>query len=109
MLQVQVDETYATILRPLEDHIEEALRRYALEKVQEQLLNLERRVQNWETRYGCSYDLFAYRTAVDEEYVQQLNTDPATQLWESDLLAWEFDNNELQEWRRHLQTLSDRS
>ncbi|MBE2197585.1 MAG: hypothetical protein IAE79_03175 [Anaerolinea sp.] len=106
MLQVQVSETYATILQPLDKHVNEALRRYALEKVQEQLLHLEKQVQQWEDKYGCSYDLFAFRTATDEAYVQELNTHPATQLWESDLLAWEFDAAQLQEWRRHLQILS---
>lgn len=108
MLQVQVDESYATILWPLEKHVDEALRRYALEKVQGQLLDLERRVQHWEDKYGCSYDLFAFRTATDEAYVQSLNAQAATQLWESDLLAWEFDHIELQEWRKHLQMLSSK-
>jgi hypothetical protein len=106
MHQVAVDETYAAILQPLEEHVDEALRRYALEKVQERLLELEQRVQKWEEKYGCSYDLFAFRTATDEAYVDALNQDPETRLWESDLLAWEFDSTQLQEWRRRLQKLS---
>lgn len=105
MLNVQVKETYAAILQPLEENVNEALRRYALEKVQARLLELEQQAQQWEEKYGCSYDLFAYRTATDETFVTNLDANSETQQWEGDLLAWEFDAEELRTWRHHLQTL----
>ncbi len=105
MLNVQIKETYVAILQPLEASINEALHRYALEKVQARLLELDQRAQQWEEKYGCSYDLFAYRTATDEAYVAGLDADLATQQWEGDLLTWEFDTEELRQWRHHLQTL----
>ena len=76
-----------------------------LDKTRNRILELEQRLQTWEERYGCSYDLFAYRTATDEEYVKQLDVDAATQQWEGDLISWEFDVEELREWRRRLQRL----
>ena len=105
MLNVQVREDYATILTPLQESVDEALRRYALEMTRVRILELEQRLQKHEEKYGCSYDLFAYRTATDEEYVRQLDASPATQRWEGDLISWEFDAQELREWRRRLQRL----
>ncbi len=105
MLTVQVKEEYAAILEPLQESVDEALRRYALEKVQARILEIEQQVQKWEERYGCSYDLFAYRTATDEDYVKQLDADPTTQQWEGDLISWEFDVEELRAWRQRLQKL----
>jgi hypothetical protein len=102
---VRVKEEYAAILEPLQESVDEALRRYALEVVQARILEMEQQVQAWEERYGCSYDLFAYRTATDEEYVKQLDTSPTTQQWEGDLISWEFDVGELREWRHRLQKL----
>lgn len=105
MLNVQVREDVAAVLEPLQETVDEALRRYAIEKTEARILEIERRLQLWEEKYGCSYDLFAYRTATDEEYVRQLDANPATQQWEGDLIAWEFDVEELREWRRRLQRL----
>ena len=105
MLQVEIKETYADILYPLQDHVDEAMRRYALETVQTRLFELEDRVQQWVEKYGCSYDLFVYRLTTDETYVDQLNSTPKTQLWDSDLLAWEFDVKDLQVWQQHYLTV----
>jgi len=105
MLQVLVKEAYAEILDPLQESVDEALHRYALDKVQARIIEMEQRVQQWEEKYGCSYDLFAHHTATDEEYVKQLETVSETKQWEGDLVSWEFDVEELREWRRHLQKL----
>jgi hypothetical protein len=108
MLTVQVREDYAIILTPLQESVDEALRRYALEKARAHLLELEQRLQKHEDKYGCSYDLFAYRTATDEDYVRRLDVSPVTQQWEGDLISWEFDTEELREWRRRLRNLLTR-
>ncbi len=105
MMQVQLNEVYATILEPFQASVEEAVRRYALEKAHARLWELEQNVQRWEEKYGCGYDLFAYRTATDAAYVAQLDADPETQEWEGDVIAWEFDQEVLREWRRRLQQL----
>ncbi|MCX6033054.1 MAG: hypothetical protein NT169_27695 [Chloroflexi bacterium] len=76
-----------------------------IEEARTQISDLEQRLQKYEDKYGCSYDLFAYRTATDEEYIRQLNAVQATQEWEGDLISWEFDVEELREWRRRLRDL----
>ncbi len=106
MLKVQLDEVYATILDPFQASVEEAVQRYALLKAQARLWELEQNVQRWEDKYGCSYDLFAYRTATDADYVAQLDADRSTQEWEGDSITWEFDQEALREWRQRLQKLS---
>jgi hypothetical protein len=106
MLQVTVREEYAEILAPLQVSVDDALHKYALDKTRSRILELEQRLATFEERYGCSYDLFAYRTAMDEAYVRHLDEDPTTQEWEGDQLAWEFDAEELREWRHRLQMLS---
>ena len=105
MPRVQVKEEYAAILEPLQESVDEALRRYAIEKAQNRVLELEQAVQEWEEKYGCGYDLFAYRAATDEGYVEQLDSTPVTQQWEGDSISWEFDARELREWRRRLKML----
>jgi|GEM_PF-665595 len=106
MLNVQVKDDYAAILTPLQESVDEALRRYALEKTRSRIMELEQRLENREQKYGCSYDLFAYRTSTDEGYVKQLDSSSATQEWEGDLIAWEFDVTELREWRHYFRRLS---
>ncbi len=105
-MEVQLDDVYATLLDPLQFSVEEAVQRYALIKAQAHLWKLAQNVQRWEDKYGCSYDLFAYRTATDADYVAQLDANPDTQEWEGDSIAWEFDQGALREWQQHLQKLS---
>ena len=76
---------------------------FTIEEARTQISDLEQRLQKYEDKYGCSYDLFAYRTATDEDYIRELNAVLATQQWEGDLISWEFDTEELWEWRRRLQ------
>ena len=109
METLKLNEPYAQVLEQLGDvqkHVDEALYRYAIEQVQHHILELETQVQVWENKYECSYDLFAYRTATDEAYVRALNGHTETQMWEADLITWEFYATELKAWRQQLSTLT---
>ncbi len=109
MATVNIKKQYSDIigaLGNLQETVDEALRKYAVEKATERILELRSKVQAWENKYGCSYELFAYRTATDEEYVNQLNASPQTAMWEGDMIAWEFYALELEEWYRRLQNIS---
>lgn len=109
MEALRLNQPYAPVLEYLGDvqkHVDEALYHYTLQQAQQQILSLESQVQPWEEKYGCSYDLFAYRTAVDETYVHELNAHPETHMWEADLLTWEFYAAELKAWRQRLNTLT---
>jgi len=105
MIAVHIKEAYADALSPLESSVEEAVRRMAIERANERIAELQRQVAVWQEKYQCSFELFAYRTATDEEYVAELNNRPTTQQWEADLTAWEFYATELAEWQKRLQNI----
>jgi len=108
-MMMTLKEPYIQVLEHLGDvqqRVDEALYQYTLREAQQQILALETQVQIWEKQYGCSYDLFSYRTATDAAYVRDLNAAPTTQMWEADLLTWEFYATELKEWRQRLATLT---
>lgn len=108
MPTIALKEPYTHVLEHLgniQQVVDEALRQYTLQKVQQQVLDLQERVRAWEEKYGCSYDLFAYRTSTDEGYVRQLDAASETRQWEADLFSWEFYAAELKEWRQRLHTI----
>jgi hypothetical protein len=105
MVTVHIREVYAQILEPLEQNVEEALRHLAIERANQHIAELQQKVRVWEEKYHCCFDLFAYRTATDEAFVMELNTDPDTQQWEADVMAWEFYATELNEWYKRLQSI----
>ena len=105
MIAVHIKEAYADALSPLESSVDEAVRRMAIERANERIAELQRKVAAWQMKYQCSYELFAYRTATDEEYVTHLNSRPDTQQWDADLAAWEFYATELAEWQKRLQNI----
>jgi hypothetical protein len=109
MSAIHIKDQYADVLLSLGDPqamADEALRQYTIGKINERVMALRQKIRAWEEQYGCSFDLFAYRTATDEEYVKQLNATPATRQWEGDLIAWEHYDLELKEWYRRLESIS---
>ena len=109
MKTVVVRESYTEILEHLGDFeqvADDALREYAVHQAEQQILELQERVSTWEGKYGCSFDLFAYRTSTDQAYVQELEANPDTSQWEADLFSWEFYAMELKEWRQRLNSIS---
>ena len=108
MTTLVLKQPYADVLEWLggtQAAVDEALRQYTIQKIQEHVLDLQEKACVWEEKYGCSYDLFAYRTATDESYIQQLDSDPTTRQWEADLLSWEFYAAELKEWHQRLHSI----
>ena len=105
MTVVTIKEEYAQVLEPLGPSIDEAIRRLAIERANQRISELQRKVQTWEATYQSSFDLFAFRTATDEDYVASLNQAPETSQWEADLIAWEFYAKELDEWYSRLRSI----
>lgn len=102
MVTVQIKDVYAQVLEPLDQSVEEAVQRLAIERATQQIAHLRQKASLWEEKYQCSYDLFAYRTATDETFLDELNADPSRQEWEADLFSWEFYAAELEEWEKRL-------
>ncbi|MEZ4528982.1 MAG: hypothetical protein R2941_23980 [Desulfobacterales bacterium] len=108
MNEIIVKDVYSDVFRYLGDMqtaVDNALRNYAVGKINEKIAELGMKVGIWEKRYGCTYDVFSYRTATDEEYVRELNQNPSTAMWEGDMIMWEYQSGELAKWYRCLQNI----
>jgi hypothetical protein len=102
---VQIKDAYAYVLDPLEQTIDTAARELAAERASRAIAELQNQLSPWENKYGCSYELFAYRTATDEAFVRELDENSATNQWEGDLIVWEFYAKELDEWIKRLRDI----
>lgn len=102
---VQVDEIYVKVYEALQENVDEVLRQHAIQQVKQRLIDAEQRIQTWEAKYGCDYQTFAKRVATDEVYLQQIESNFETQMWEGDLFEWEFDMETLKEWQGYLEQL----
>ncbi len=100
-----VKEIYAEVYEALQEDMDDVLRDHALKQVERRLAAARQQVAQWEAKYGCDYETFAERTATDEAYVQQLNRQVDSQMWEGDLIEWEADAEVLAEWQSHYQKL----
>jgi hypothetical protein len=64
MTTVAINAKYADILAPLDDVqqvVDEAVRRYAVEKPGERIAEVRRVLRPFEERYGCPYEVFYAR------------------------------------------------
>lgn len=107
MTTVVINSKYADILAPLGDVqqvVDEAVRRYAVEKLGERIAELRRTLRPFEEHYGCTYEVFYARLTTDEAFVTGLREGNPT--WERDLHTWEFYAEELREWLNRLEQLS---
>jgi hypothetical protein len=107
MVTIAIPDKYAEMLRALGDvpaAIDLALQRYAIEQITGKLAELRQREAGYVARYGLNYAAFAQRTATDENYVHQIETQ-VSKLWEVDLADWEFCHKGTQDWTRRLQSL----
>lgn len=102
-----INSRYADILAPLGDvqqAVDEAVRRYALEKASQRIAELRHAICPFEEQFGCPYEAFYARVTTDEEYVTHLRETSPT--WERDFHEWEFYVEELREWLNRLEQLS---
>ena len=105
-MTIQVKDAYTEVYQALQQDIDEILHRHAVEQIQLQLSEAKQNVQRWQKKYGCDYETFIQRTANDRNYLQRLNGNTETQMWEGDLISWEFDTLEVKTWQTYLQKLS---
>ena len=104
-MTTQVQEIYAKVYEALQEDMDEVLRQHAIKRIEQRIVAAEQRVKQWEAKYGADYKTFARRTATDESYLQQLEANPDSQMWEGDLFEWEYEVEVLAEWRSHYQRL----
>lgn len=104
---VAVQDKYVRVLEPLGDlqqAVDMALQRYAIDQVAARIAELRQRDQAWQAKYGCDYDTFVQRIARDEAFVAHVE-EAISKTWELDLAEWEFCHKGAQDWTRHLQAI----
>lgn len=104
-----INSKYTDILTPLGDvqqAVDEAVRRYAVEKVGERIAELHHMIRNFEDKYNSTYESFFAHIATDEDFVAGLREVNST--WERDFHEWEFYVEELREWLNRLEQFSMR-
>jgi hypothetical protein len=107
MTTLTLDPKYVDILQALgslEESLEEAVRRYAIERIGERIGSLQHEILIFQTKYGISYEQFSDRITTDIEFVEELRKKYPT--WERDFNAWEYYVKELSEWLGHLESIS---
>jgi len=107
MTTLTLESKYVDILRPfgnIEEIVNELVRHYALERVNQRLDQAKQEIATLEAKYGMTYEEFHERVAVDEVYVTSLNRHEL--MWERDLNTWEFYTEDLAEWLGRLNSIS---
>lgn len=107
MVTVAIQDKYAEMLNVLGDvqaAVDLALQRYAIEQITSKLAELRQREADYRAKYGLDYPTFAQRTATDESFVYQVESQ-VSKIWEVDLADWEFCYKGIQDWTQRLQKL----
>ncbi len=107
MTALAIDAKYVDVLKALgnlEETLEEAIRRYAVEQIGERIGKLQHEILAFQTKYGLPYEVFYARVTTDDEFVENLRDTHPT--WERDFNAWEYYVEELSEWLGRLESIS---
>ncbi len=107
MVTVAVQDKFIDILSSLGDlqeSVNTALQRYTIEQITTKINELRRRDEEYKSRYGLDYSVFAKRTSEDIDFVQQVEAN-VNKTWEADLADWEFCHKGIEDWTRKLQDI----
>ena len=108
MTTLTLNPKYINILQALgslDETLEEAVRRYAIERIGERIGTLQHEIMVFQTRYGLPYEQFYVRITTDDEFVENLRE--THQTWERDFNTWEYYVEELSEWLGRLESISN--
>lgn len=103
-MTVTLDDKYVKALAPLGDvraSVDEAIRRYTVERITSIIADLQAKDARWREKYGCDYETFVARSAKGKKFIKDIEKFCKT--WEEDLAEWEFCHEGIQDWYRHLQ------
>ncbi|MGB2727938.1 MAG: hypothetical protein WBD09_05615 [Halobacteriota archaeon] len=82
--------------------VEDAIRKYLVDKCVERFEKSKRKIEEFEKRYDCNYAEFISKISNDEglKAVERISLN-----WEGDMTEWEYWGNELKEWKARLELL----
>lgn len=107
MITVAIQDKYVetlTAFGDLQQAIDMALQRYAIEQITAKVTELRQRDAGYQTQYGMDYPTFNQRIAQDDTFVNQVEAN-VSKTWEIDLADWEFCHKGIADWTQKLQTI----
>ena len=103
MATVSIKKGYLEILNTLgsaDAIVENALRKYLIDKCVERIEKSKRKIAGLEKKYDCNYAEFI-KTISNEERIK--GVEKISQDWEGDVTEWEYWEKELEEWKMRLE------
>lgn len=82
--------------------VEEAVRKYLIDKYVERLEKAKRKIREFAERYSCDYPDFNLRLS-DERRLAKIEKEHPT--WEADKAEWVYWQKELEEWKAKLEDI----
>ncbi len=107
MTTIAVDDKIAGTLSQfgdLQESVNAALQRYTIDQISARIQSLHRKCNEFESKYGLKYEVFAKRTAEDEAFVAEVEKS-IDNLWETDLTDWEFCMKGINDWTEELKRI----
>ncbi len=107
MTTMTVNQKYVEVLGAFGDMqtaVDLAIQRYAIEQITRKIAELRSRSEQYEAKYSCDYSTFVKRIAIDEAFVEKIESD-VNITWELDLIEWEFSHKGIGDWTRKLQSI----
>ncbi len=96
-----------SVLGDVESEVDDALRRYLLDRASERMEHCRKEIRHFEQVYGRSFDDFTTTiTSEDNPLLDQIERQHLT--WEADYNAWETYVQELERWKKRLSDLLTR-
>ena len=105
MATVSIKSNYLEMLSNIgrvESIVEEAVRKYLIDKCVERLEKAKLKVRAFEKQYNCHYPDFNLKIS-DENQLEKIEKKHPT--WEADLAEWEYWQKELEEWKTKLEDI----
>jgi len=105
MTTVTIKNNYLEMLSAIgrvESIVEEAVRKYLIDKCVERLEKAKLKIVEFEKRYNCQYPDFCL-TISDENQLGKIEKKHPT--WEADFVEWEYWQKEREEWKTKLEII----
>ncbi len=105
MATITIKKGYLEILKTLgsaESVVEDAIRKYLIDKSVERIENAKRKIEEFERKYDCNYAEFI-KTISNEEGLKAV--EKISPNWEADMTECEYWEKELEEWKMRLEDI----
>lgn len=105
MATISIKNVYLEMLSKIgrvDSIVEEAVRKYLIDRCVERLEKAKPRIGEFEERYNCQYPDFCLKIS-DENQFEKIEEEHPT--WEADYAEWEYWQKEFEEWKAKLEDI----